>query len=311
MKKLKGLCVMLATALITIFVLAGCTMVQAQTMDKVKGTYELTSYTRTDGKTNKTRNYIEQYGYERYLVVTGSNQGYLVHKDNDTPAYSRKIFLNYTYDQEQTSKIAHVSYTLVSGSNGDNMGVTAGGLNYSKPRIYLSDLVNDDGYSYSWRKVDEATDLSYAQEKLGSIREYDWGDYEVEGVYSAYGPYWENNVSNAQEQPVNPYVYYLTEIDPIEKSARIVYLRKEEGSTEQSETKTITLVNGWNEIKVGDETWVRPSGWTGRYEVIRPAEGLTDGSTVRYEISRVRAEIGDDILAEVIAEKTPAPEVTE
>ena len=128
---------------------------------------------------------------------------------------------------------------------------------------------------------------------------------DVEGVYSAYGPYWENNVSNAQEQPVNPYVYYLTEIDPIEKSARIVYLRKEEGSTEQSETKTITLVNGWNEIKVGDETWVRPSGWTERYEVIRPAEDLTDGSTVRYEISRVRAEIGDDVLAEVITEKYP------
>ena len=306
MKKLKGLCVMLATALITIFGLVGCTMVQAQTMEQVKGTYELTSYTRTDGKTNKTTNYIEQYGYERYLVVTGSNQGYLVHKDNDTPAYSRKIFLTYTYDQEQTSKIAHLSYTLVSGSNGDDMGVTAGGLNYSKPRIYFSDLVNSDGYSYSWKKVDDATDLTYVKTKFESVREYDWGEYEVEGVYSAYGPYWENNASGVEVMPVNPYVYYLIELDPVAKQVRIAYLKTEEGSVEvREEPKPITLVNGWDEIQVGDETWVRPSGWTERYDVIRPVEGAEDGSTVRYELSRVRAGIGDAVLEEVITEKHP------
>ena len=311
MKKLRRICIAIATILMSVFALSSCMVIQAQKMDKVKGTYVLTSYTRTNGKTNKTTDYITD-GYESYLVVTGSSQGYFVHKDNQTEAYSRKVFFTYTYDEEQTSKVARVRYSFVNGGTGDDMGVTAGGLNYSKPRIYLSDLVNSDGYSISWKKVDNATDLSYVKSQVGELREYDLGDYEVEGIYSAYGPYWENNASNATENPVNPYVYYFAEFDAVAKQVRIVYLRKEEGSVEvREEPKPITLVNGWDEIQVGEETWVRPAGWSERYDVIRSAEGAEDGSTVKYDFSKVSSQIGDDALAGLIAEKLPAPEVTE
>ncbi len=316
MKKLRRICIAIATILMSVFALSSCMLVQSQKMENVKGTYKLTSYTYRpaydSGKTPpNTINYVQDRGYERYLVVTGSSEGYFVHKDNDTPAYSMKVQISYEYDTEDTSLISYVYYKESASAEASKLAVTRDSFNYSVPSITLFGRVTSET-SISWKKVDKATDLSYVKTQLPDVREYDFGEKEVEGVYSAYGPYWENNASAAQENPVNPYVYYFTEIDAFTKQARIVYLKTEEGSVEvREEPKPITLVNGWDEIQIGDETWTRVVGWNDRYAVIRPAEGAQDGSTVKYEFSMVRADIGDEVLAELIAESLPTPEVTE
>ena len=315
MKKLRSICIAIATMLMTVFALSGCMIVNGQKMKNVKGTYKLTQYSYrraydSDKTPPNTINYIEDYGYEVYLVVTGGTDGYYVHKDNNTPAYCVKVQLSYEYNTEDSSLVDYVYYRTSSTAETSKLAVTRDSFNYSVPSITLFGRVTEE-VSKSWKKVDKATDLSYVKSQLPNIREYDWGERDVEGVYSAYGPYWENNAGVVEGAPENPYVYCFTEIDTVAKLARIVYLRQEENSQEERETKVITLVNGWDEIKIGDETWTRVMGWNDRYAVIRPAEGAQDGSTVKYEFSMVRADIGDEVLAELIAEILPSPEITE
>ena len=73
----------------------GCYMVSGQKMRNVQGTYELTSYTRTHGKTNAVTNYLTEDGYKAFLVVTGTGEGYYVYTDVDTAPTYRKVSLSY------------------------------------------------------------------------------------------------------------------------------------------------------------------------------------------------------------------------
>ena len=95
----KSLVLLLAISIIAS--LCSCYTISAQKLDNVKGTYKLTHYTytpsyeRKDGYTPTHRNYItdEKYLYEDYLIVTGSNTGYYVHKAKDTEAYKGRKFI--------------------------------------------------------------------------------------------------------------------------------------------------------------------------------------------------------------------------
>ena len=169
MKKLKALLSLFLVTLL-LFATTGCYIVQAQKMKRVKGTYELTYYTRTDGKTSAVTNYIETYGYKVYLVVTGSSQGYCVYSDNDTAPYYYTCNLSYTYNEENSSLVDYVNYSYNGKSQ--NFAVTKGALNFTRPAIKLSENIASDGIDVDWKRVDSATDLSYVEEVLGTIAEY-------------------------------------------------------------------------------------------------------------------------------------------
>ena len=104
MRKIKGFVTSLLVAFVA-FSSFGCYMVSGQKMDRVKGTYKLTSYTRIpqyerrEGYTPKMINYLtdEERQYVDYLVVTGNGSGYYVHKDVNTPAYSKEVTLSYQF----------------------------------------------------------------------------------------------------------------------------------------------------------------------------------------------------------------------
>ena len=93
MRKLK--CLLSALLIVMLMVLStGCYIVNGQKMWRVKGTYELTHYTFTNGKTDTVTDYIAEKGYKVYLVVTGNGTGYYVHKDDETEAYYREVSLS-------------------------------------------------------------------------------------------------------------------------------------------------------------------------------------------------------------------------
>ena len=177
MKRMKLLISMLLMVLLMV-ASAGCYVVQGQRMSKVKGTYELTSYYRTNGKTNETTNYLETQGYQVYLVVTGSSAGYLVYKDKDDGvSYYKTLSLTYAYKEESSNKLENliekVEYVSFQYAGEEQkFGVTSEHLNYSRPAIKLSDKVYSDGYGIGWTRVDKATDLSFAEEKLGTLTAY-------------------------------------------------------------------------------------------------------------------------------------------
>ena len=170
MKKLKIVAfAVLSVMLMVLF--AGCYVVSGQRMKRVQGTYELISYSRTNGKTNAVTNYLEVDGYQAFLVVTGSGTGYYVFRDNDTPPTVRQVSLRYEYNQEDSKKVDYVFYRF-EGQEEQKFGVTRDSLSFSKPAIKLSENIYTDGLSMSWRRADEATDLSYVEEQWGTLQEY-------------------------------------------------------------------------------------------------------------------------------------------
>ena len=171
MKKIRNICVLIATFLMAIVTLSGCMFIQAQPMRKVKGTYRLKSETITNAKTDAVTDNVEKYGKEVYLIITGGSTGYYVYSDNETEPYKREVFLRYVYNEEDSKKVSEVEYSF-GGSDYERFGVTSGALNYSRPAIYLSDKVYTNGESKSWEKVDNATDLSYVNGIFSNIHDY-------------------------------------------------------------------------------------------------------------------------------------------
>ena len=177
MKKLRILTPLLLVLAI-LFLSSGCYIVSGQKMKNVKGTYELTSYSRTNGKTNAVTNYMEVNGYKAYLVVTGTSEGYYVYLDNNTAPTYRKITLTYEYNTEDSTKVDYVIYRF-DGSDEQRLGVTKDNLTYSRVPIKLSDSIYSDGYSMSWKRVSSALDLSYAEKQLGTLTEFTITQEEV------------------------------------------------------------------------------------------------------------------------------------
>lgn len=168
MRKLKILLSTMLAVLLVVFT-SGCYMINSQKMRKVKGTYELTNYSVTNGYTDKTTDYIATYGYKVYLIVTGSNQGYCVFSSNEVEPYYYTCNLTYHYDQENSNLVEYVEYSYQGKSQ--KFGVTSEALNFSRPVVKIGSVASN-GLSLSWKRVDSATDLSYATKKLGTISEY-------------------------------------------------------------------------------------------------------------------------------------------
>ena len=172
MRKLK---ILASTLLIVMLIVmsAGCYVVKGQKMSRVKGTYELTRYTRTNGKTSEVTDYIEEYGYRVYLVVTGSGEGYYVYQDQQsiTPRY-QTVTLSYEYNQDNSKLVEYVIYRMYNAEE-QRFGVTKNALNFSRPSIKWSENVAQDGIDMDWKRVSAKTDLSYAEAQLGALEKYD------------------------------------------------------------------------------------------------------------------------------------------
>jgi hypothetical protein len=142
-------------------------------MEDVIGTYYLTNYKVTDAKTDEVTDVREQKGMQVYLVVTGTEKGYYVYKDNETEqAWYKEIWLSYEYDEEDSSKVSQVGYGFSQYNNKEyHFGVTKGAMNYQKPPLNTGcqQLNALDGEDYNWKKESDAIDLSYAQAKLGEL----------------------------------------------------------------------------------------------------------------------------------------------
>ena len=172
MKALKFLSLVLILTVVMVFA-SSCYVTTGTSMKKAKGTYELTGYSITNGKTGEVTDKIASDGIKVYLVVTGEAHGYYIYKDNDTSAYYRDVYLSYEYS-EDSNKVISLTYRFDGQSADDvqKVGVTSGGLNYSRPHIKLSDQVYSNGISMSFKKVSSATDLSFAESQLGSLPSY-------------------------------------------------------------------------------------------------------------------------------------------
>ncbi len=312
MRKLKHIFTAMAVALCMVFAV-GCYRIDAQKMDKVKGTYKLTTYTRTDGDTDVVTNYITDRGFETYLVVTGTGKGYFAHKDNDMAAYATEVLLTYEYDEEKTSHVSYVSYQDSVNSSRlphTNFGVAKDVLNYSRPvlKTHSTWLNNLDGFTLRWEKVSKDTDLSYVREKLSGMKEYTYEGYAANAIYSI------NSYSSADNTTVLPeaefpYQYYFIEMDASTMKATSYYALKTDLAP-QTKTEDIVLVDSeqpWQIIQIGETVWTK-GDWTYSYSrTVTVGEG-ENAVTHTEHMNIVEKTWTADTIATLIANKMPAQE---
>ncbi len=291
--------------------MAGCYMISGQRMDKLKGTYKLTSYTYTpsyekrEGYTPTTRNYIEdeKYLYEDYLIVTGGSTGYYVHKEANAPAYVKEVTLSYEYNAEDSSKVEYVIYNdalTVSSStnNGNRLGVSGNTLNFSRPAFDYTQLITNksmrsEDLNVRWEKVDRATDLSYAKAQVGELKEYSYQDFGFRGIYSLEMST-DLHTGMAVESEYQ-YFYYVIDTAKGVTTATAYYALRETPTMQVKETVSLTHTGDWNEMTLDGETW----RFDGLY-YNNESEGL------KNTINKVRQDISDSELQYLIDSRLPA-----
>ncbi|MBE6943230.1 MAG: hypothetical protein E7453_03075 [Ruminococcaceae bacterium] len=310
--------ILLVVLLVIAFALsmAGCYVISGRKMDKVKGTYKLAHYTytpsyeRKEGYTPRHYDYIndEEYQYEDYLIVTGTDTGYYVHKEANAPAYVKEVKLSYEYNAEDSSKVEYVIYndSISKNSTGgtNRLGINRNILNCSKSAFDYTQLITKkpmrtEDYSVRWEKVDNATDLSYAKAQLGDLKEYDYQGFSVRGIYEL-GT--SANIENGElaEYPYQ-YFYYVIDTAKGATTAAVYYALKETPTTQIKKTVPFTYKAGdLAELTLDGKTWRVDGLWSGSF--------YSESDGQKHSMSQVSYNITDAELEYWIRCRMPATE---
>ena len=306
MKKFR---IMIVALLIVAFaaMLTGCYVVSGQKMSKLKGTYKLTSYTYTPSYSDKngyvpaTRDYIndEKYKYEDYLVITGESMGYYVHKEANAPAYVKEVTLSYERNAEDSNKIDYVTYkdaiTKNQTPDGSHLGVSGKTLNFSAPSIHIGSQHTRDCH-VRWEKVDNATDLSYAKQQLGELKEYGYLEFGIRGIYEL-GSLTDIATGEVKDSGYQ-YFYYVIDTAKGVTTATVCYALRE--TPNQQVKKTVALHHegtDWSSITIDGVQWTIDPNW-GDYSY-SGEDGL------KYQLTIVSPSISDDTLNYLVESRLP------
>lgn len=225
------------TLLITVLIalcglsLAACYLSKPSTVDDFAGTYELEVYTRTyekdDGTDAEPTNMIEKDGIKAYLIVGKEGTGYYVYKSGDNAPVVNKIKIAYTYDGDDSDLLTEIRYYSGCSTDGDGypgkgeevLGLTFGKkdkrLTYSMPGVFGRKF----SQTVKYIKVDKATDLSYAQSKLGVTLKAT--EFELYGL----GLF----VNSSYYQDDDPGIYFLVNFKDNGEKADVYYAMKADG----------------------------------------------------------------------------------
>ena len=286
--------------------LVGCYMISGQRMDALKGTYKLTNYTYTPQYNSNnsyrpaTSDYINdaKYQYEDYLIITGTEMGYYVHKDASGNAYVKEVSIVYERNAEDSSKIEYVTYYDAASrnqtQNENRLGVSGNTLNYSSPGLDIGSIRTRDLY-VRWEKVDRTTDLSYAKAQVGDLKEYDYQGFAARGIYEL-----ETTISAETGEVIESryqYFFYVLDTSKDAPTATVCYALKETPTAEVKETVALSNLSGdWSRISIYGAIWERDPLY-GKYN--SEADGL--GYTI-YQASR---NILDAQLQDMITNRLP------
>ena len=311
MKKIKViLSVLLIAALLA--AMSGCYVIRGQKMDKVKGTYKLTNYTytpsyeRREGYTPDRRDYIndEKYQYEDYLIITGSGSGYYVHKQVGAPAFVREVTLSYEYSQEDSSKVEYVVWNDAISKNQTSdiyrLGVNGKSLNHSiaafdYTQLFTKKQMRSEDLYVRWEKVDNATDLSYAQKQLGTLKEYDYEGYGVRGIYELWSS--TDMETGTLVESKFQYFYYVIDTAKGTTTAKVYYALKETPTQQVEKTVPFSGDGEWATMTIDGAIWYVDPDWGTYY--YNESEGL------KHQIICVSSDILDARVQELIAGRLP------
>lgn len=252
--------------IVSFMLCVGCYFINAQTMKDVRGTYKLTAYTRTYSNPSEGQSidYIKDNGWEAYLIVTGSSEGWFAMKTSETAAYAKQVTLSYEYDLEETSKVRYVFYQDSVSSDKTRLGVQEDKLTHSTPSVDLGILQRPYSISMTFEKVDDATDLTYAKKKLGEMPTYSKGAYRQQGLYylQEYG-----TAEDAAHTPEyeSQYIYFYFALDTGAEKATVYYALKSDCQQRQEEVD-VKPIGDWEGMEIDGVDWTPE--WIGATSVV-------------------------------------------
>lgn len=230
MKALKKF-TMFLSVLVPILSLCGCYTIDAGSMSKLKGTYALTEYYRTypasGEEASQKTDFIEEKKIEAYLVIDGSSFGYVVYKDEQTAPLCNRVYITYTYSEENPQNVEMIEYRT---ARSDETPIVERGklgfyakakmLNQTLPRMEFENgsIVTKYTDYTKYVRADKATDLSYVAEKFGSVPAC--ADFAL----APYEGLWYLDTPSETE-----YIYYVMDIDSVAKKATVYYALRADG----------------------------------------------------------------------------------
>ena len=314
MKKIRYIFALLLVIALAVS-MAGCYIISAQTMNKLKGTYKLTRYTytpnyeRREGYTPTTYDYVndEKYKYEDYLVITGGATGYYVHKDASGDCYVKEVTLTYEYAEDNASKVEYIVYndsiTVNSDGGINRMGVNKGNLTYNKTGIDYTEIftkrpMRTEALSVSWTKVDNATDLSYAQSQIAGLKSYSYSAFALRGIYEMS---WQRNVETSEFLD-EKYLYYYVTVDTADgvTTATVCYALKETPTEQVKKTVSYSASEDFAKLTIDGDVWERATNGTSTYTNVK------DG--IESELRHVTFDMSEGSLESLVKERLPVEE---
>ncbi len=141
---------------------------QSGPMDDLKGTWRLMEYYRYDADGKKTQDLFETDKVKAYLVLDGTENGYLVYKDeaagNPCSLMTRKVRIQYEY--VEGTEVCAITYETEPVQDKVVLGTNRLLFLSQDEQLYRT-VTESDSYTNVWIKVDETTDLSYVEGILG------------------------------------------------------------------------------------------------------------------------------------------------
>ena len=235
-------------------------------MRVVKGTYRLVTYTYTpqhepkDGSSAKTYDYVndKEYMFEDYLIVTGDDRGYYVHKEAGGDNYIKEVTLRYEYDTVDSRKINYVIYNDSATGKVDTgitkLGVMKNSFNYSKTPIDVTGPITQrplrtESISISWKKV-TSSDTSKVTAMFNELKYYDYDSFGRRGIY-------ELTPKNTDGESARyDYIYYLIDTAESEWRATIYYSLAGSGEHVVKNVSLLRSESDWSVIEVGGAEWI-------------------------------------------------------
>ena len=167
-RRLISLATVLALLILSAAVLSSCYVVKSGKMNKIEGTYQLTSYS---GKGD----YLTERGMVLYIVIRADGTANLVWKNQHTGPHYQDITCSFESDPEKSGYYSYVLIDFKNGKSPTRFGVQAAGLFEIDTKLNSSTLAWNDTSDLSqgthtvnltFTRVSKSTELDYADEHI-------------------------------------------------------------------------------------------------------------------------------------------------
>lgn len=250
-KRILSLTMVLILILSVTAVFSGCYVVRSGKMRQIEGTYQLTIYSGNS-------DYLTERGMTLYMVLKGDGTGYYAYSSNDTEPHIAELRCRFLNDPDESGKFDYVEIDFDGRGEYVKFAVNASwnstNLN-SQRAVWKGSLLDGtlgiDYYIHSdFSRVDNATDLSYINEKFGTYDVLPFGALRFNGMYELEEIEYRGD---GDTLPENPYVYAYFTVDVINKSIKAWFMTKdEEKHLEDTDSFEMVSENGSLYFKVNN-----------------------------------------------------------